>query len=286
MSELLVTGATGRVGRAVVNRLVAEGRAPRVYCRSAGATSWPAGVEVATGDLDDPATVAAALRGVHTVFLALVDGPTQAARGEALLQAARRAGVRKVVLLSAYVAGTQPLTSFGSQLQPVEQALRASGLAWTVLRPFMFMQNFLGFAPMVAAGRIVSPFRSGRVAFVDVDDVAAVAARTLVDDGHDGQLYEVTGPAPLSFADAAATLSDVLGRPVRHLGVPGLVARFGMRRQGVPAWTADRIVELARVVARGEEDRVAPTVQHVARVTPTSFRAFVQRHAAAFDPAA
>lgn len=282
MADLLITGATGRIGRALVGRLVRAGQPVRVLRRPTSTVASPPGVELAVGDLDDAASCEAALQGIRTVFLLSADSPKQAEREVAFVETARRLGVRRVVKLSAYVAGLEPPESFGTQLQPIERAVRASGLAWTVLRPFMFMQNFLDFRDMVAGGTVVTPFRRGRVAFVDVDDVAAVAQRVLLEPQHDGQTYEVTGPEALSFADATAVLSDVLGRRVEHLGVPGFVARFGMRRQGMPGWTADRIVELSRVVARGEEDRVSPTVKSVGGVEPTTFRRFVVRNAAAF----
>ncbi|HST64309.1 MAG TPA: NAD(P)H-binding protein [Mycobacteriales bacterium] len=213
-APVLVAGATGRVGSVVVDLLTDAGVPVRALSRSAEAETRPA-VELVTGDLTDPASLDAALRGVDTVFLVWTAPPaTVPAVVERLA-----AQVRRVVFLSSPHQTPHP---FFQQPNPmaalhadIEQRLAASGLGTTVLRPGMFASNVVGWwAPAIRAGATVRwPYGAAETAPVDDRDVAAVAARTLSEDGHVGGDYVLTGPESLSQAAQVAIIGDVLGRP-------------------------------------------------------------------------
>jgi uncharacterized protein YbjT (DUF2867 family) len=207
---ILVTGATGTIGSQVV-RLLGQRALPfRAMSRDPG--DLPNAVRA---DFDDPASLAKALTGVDTVFL--VTAAPSVAHDLALLDAARAAGVGKIVKLSAIGSGEAfGGAVVGSWHHAAEEAIEASGLAWTMLRPPSFAANFLWYRDLIDAGEpIPNLLGDARQAVVDPRDVAAVAVAALTDSTHDGRRYDVTGPAALTFADQAAILGRVLGRPVR-----------------------------------------------------------------------
>jgi uncharacterized protein YbjT (DUF2867 family) len=275
MAEILVLGGTGKTGRRLTQRL-----------RSAGQTARPASRH---GDVpfdwDDPATHDVALAGAEAVYvvppaLRLDHAPLVAA----FLARARALGVRRAVFLSARgVDQAGP----GNPLFDAEQALRASGLAWTVLRPSWFMQNFTEgfFAPGIAAeGVVVAPAGDGPTPFVDAEDIAAVAAAALTEDGHAGEVYELSGPEALTHAEAAAIVGEVLGRDVRYVDADPAVWEATLVEQGhLPADYAAMLGSLFAIVREGWEVRLSDGVQRALGREPGGFRAFAERERAAWE---
>ena len=201
---LLLTGATGKVGRPLAEMLGARGVPFRALVRSLdrAAPLRDAGAELVEGDLARPDTLARAFDGVDRLFLLTAPAEEMVALQHNAIEAARAAGVRHVVKLSAVGAGPgDPVPVRVARWHAeIEGALRASGMAWTMIRPHGFMQNTFAFAPSVAAeGRFYAP-DTGRYPVVDARDVAAVAAAALTGGAHEGAEYEVTGPERLSRA--------------------------------------------------------------------------------------
>ncbi|MHA6760774.1 NAD(P)H-binding protein [Streptacidiphilus sp. PAMC 29251] len=237
---ILVTGATGNVGRNVVRELLADGQQVRALTRNPEQAGLPAGVEVVRGDLTDPATLPAALAGVRAAFLFPTPG---AAPG--FLAAAKQAWVARVVLLSS--ASVQD----GVEEQPdvlaqwhgeIEQAVRASGLEWTILRPGAFAVNALQWAGQLKGGEVIrGAYAEAQMAPIHEADIAAVAAVALVQDGHAGAVHELSGPQSLSHAQQAATVGEVLGRPVSYQELPPEVVREQMLSFHVPEPVIDAL---------------------------------------------
>lgn len=205
---ILVTGATGNMGRHLVRALHQEGAAVRAVSRN-GATArelLPAGVEIAEGDLRDPAFLGEVCRGADGVFTLLEAGDPR--------DVVKAAGdARRIVLVTSLLAETLPHGFVGQLSLGAEQAVRDSGAAWTVLRPWEFTTNTLAWADEVRAGGVVRKPAAGQPSpVVDPADVAGVAARALLDDGHDGRTYALTGPAELTPYDKVAILGAALGR--------------------------------------------------------------------------
>jgi uncharacterized protein YbjT (DUF2867 family) len=221
--RVLVTGATGFVGRNVVRRLLAEGVAVRALTRRPEDAGLPAGVDVVRGDLEDPAGVAPALAGVDALYLFPVE--RTAAEVVAL---ARDAGVRRIVDLSA------ASVTAGLHTNPVESHVAQSGLLWTHLRPGGFMANMLQiWAPSVRAERVVRyPFADEPMLLVHEDDIAAVAVEALLRDGHHGTAYTITGPAAVTVREQVRAIGAALGEEVRYEEVTREEARALMRAQG------------------------------------------------------
>ena len=281
---ILVTGATGITGVEIVRALLDLGNVPRALARDPEKAARLLGddVEIARGDFADADSLAAACDGVEVALLLTAPTPDTVADQARFVDAAKRAGVRRVVKLSAAGAYPGAPQRFGDWHGRAERHLEASGLGWTHLRPNFFLQNLLGQAAAVRAGALYVPAGDGRAPFVDVRDIAAVAAHALSEDGHENRVYDVTGPEAVSYADVAATFSTVLGREVKYVDVPPEAARKGMVDAGLPEWTADAINELNAAMRQWRLAGVTDVVRRVGQKDPVTVEQFVREHAAAF----
>ncbi|MFE0024277.1 SDR family oxidoreductase [Amycolatopsis sp. NPDC059021] len=278
MTMILVTGASGNVGTALLTRLKADGVTTRAAYRDPRKTAAAirSGQDAVTLDLAVPATLGPAFAGVRAVFLLAATGPDQTAQELAVVEAARAAGVR-VVKLSVWRADEQ-LTPIARLHWPAEQALRESGLPWTFLRPNFYLQNFLRQPSIREAGVFSQPLVTAPISFVDVGDIAEVAARVLTSEGHDGRVYDITGPRALTYDEAAAVFSEVLGRPVRYVGLSDDETRAGMLSRGMPEFQVDALIEVARAYRDGGADTVTSTVPDLTGHQALGFADFVRLH--------
>jgi uncharacterized protein YbjT (DUF2867 family) len=221
LAMILVSGALGNVGTELVKLLSARGQQVRVLISRPEAAERLlfAGVETVFGDLTDRDSLERSLAGVDRVFVNSAVGPAILAQKN-LVDAAEQAGVRHIVKLS-WVGASAHLVAlpFGRWHAEVESYLKASGVAYTILRPSEFMQNYLNHITSPQANVVYGAAGEGRAGFVDAGDVAAVAASVLTKGGREGRLYEVTGPEALSSAEVAAIISKVTGRHVRAVNV-------------------------------------------------------------------
>ncbi|MER7566909.1 NmrA family NAD(P)-binding protein [Streptomyces sp. NPDC048523] len=268
----LVIGATGTTGARTAAQLTAAGH--RVKAASRRGTPV-AGAEPVPFDWHDPATHAAALAGADRVYLIPPVGDSDpAAVMLPFLQRARSAGVRRAVLLS-----SSAISEGGPAVGRVHQALPGLFQEWAVLRPSWFMQNFTGThahgRSIRDAGSIWTATGSGRVAFVDAEDIAAVAVRALTDEQAPHTDLVLTGPEALSHDDIATIITEVTGRPVTHRRLSYEQMRDRLTAE-VPAEFAALLAGLDRAIAAGAEDRVTDTVQRLTGRAPRSFRALVE----------
>ncbi|WP_049570969.1 NAD(P)H-binding protein [Nonomuraea sp. SBT364] len=271
---ILVTGATGNVGGEVVRALSSAGAPVRAVTRSQRAPE--PGVEYVTGDLNEPESLRPALAGVRALFL-LPGYPGT----PALLAAAREAGAGRVVLLSGGSADGDPSNAISRYMAESERAVRESGLAWTFLRPGAFMSNAFQWLPQLAVGDVVrAPFAGVRQAVVDPADIAAVAVRALLEDGHEGRVYQPTGPESLLPADRLRILGDVLGRDLALRPQPDDEARAEMLRT-TPVEYVDAFFDFY-VTGSLDESVVRPDVRDVTGRPARTFRQWATSHAAAF----
>jgi uncharacterized protein YbjT (DUF2867 family) len=282
MPPVLVTGATGRVGRAVVDLLIDAGVPVRALTRRSEAAALPANVEVVTGDLTVPESLDAGLRGVNAVFLVWAAPPATApAVVERLATYARR-----VVFLSSPHQIPHP---FFQQPNPmavlhadIEWLIATAGLESTIIRPGMFASNALfWWAAAIRAGSGVRwPYGAAETAPVDDRDVAAVAARTLYQDGHAGGDYVLTGPESLSQAEQVSIIGDVLGRRVNFEEL----SPDEFRRETEGSWPRPVVDMLLAAwgAAMGRPAFITSTVFDILGSAPRSFRQWVADHATAF----
>lgn len=281
---ILVSGATGMVGRELLTRLATDAVPVRAMTRRPHAMSAPPGAEVVYGDADDAASLDAAFRGVTAAYLMSAQ-PVGAAPAPthdiALAEAARRAGVERVVKLSVYDAGEGGDDPMSAWHRTAEAAVTGSGMAYTLLRPGRFMTNTLHWAPMIARGDTVYvPFSELPAASVDPADIAEIAATALTTGRHDGAAYKITGPEALTPVDELAVIGAEIGRTLHVVEPPAERFRAGMMRSGMAPEVVDAII--ARMRDDPPAAEVLPTVADVLGRPATRFADWVARHRAAF----
>jgi uncharacterized protein YbjT (DUF2867 family) len=283
---ILITGATGTTGREVVEELRRLGaKGVRALVRDPARADFirEAGFEAVAGDFERPETLGAALKGVERALLLTPPTPDTVNQQREFIVAATGAGVRHVVKLSAIGADSDTPEGFGKWHGQSENLLKTSGLKWTMLRPNFFMQNLLGQARQIAAtGGIYQPVGDARASFIDVRDIAAVAAHALTEDGHEEQTYTLTGPEALSYHDVAAKLSEATGRAINYVPVSPEQFRAGALGAGLPEWLVSALERLNELFASGAAAAVTDAVSRVGRKEPTTFDQFARDHAEAF----
>jgi uncharacterized protein YbjT (DUF2867 family) len=283
MSEtILVTGATGTIGRDVTRQLAGKSATVRAGVRDPGKARKQFGADVALVpfDFENAHSVDEALKGVTKVFLLPPLMPNQVEAANALVDAAKRAGVRHIVKLSVIGVDTESFT-LGKWHAAQERHIRESGLAYTLLRPNSFMQNFINHFPP-RDGVIYLPWGNGRASFVDTRDIAAVTAEALTASGHEGKIYTLTGPAALGIAEVAKILSETAGREINYVDVPESAARDGMLQAGLPQWQVDAVMELHAINKQNLWSTVTPDIEKVIGKPPTEFAQFARDHAEKF----
>ncbi|MFF9640885.1 NAD(P)H-binding protein [Kitasatospora aureofaciens] len=277
---IVVTGATGNIGRPLTRALAEAGREVTAVSRHPAAV--PDGVRHVVADLARPGELASVLPGAEALFL-LLSGDLHAhgARPADLIGEAVAAGVRRVVLLSTQGVVTRPFGATRIAMRGLEDVVRGSGLEWTILRPGGFASNALWWAESVRAQRLVAaPFGDVGVPIIDPADIAAVAAAALLDDRHIGGEYELTGPEVITPRQQTEALAAALGSRVSFHELTRDEARAAMSRS-MPAELADDTLDILGSPSPAEL-RVSPDVERVLGRAPRPFADWAVRNVAAF----
>lgn len=276
-TPILVTGATGNAGAALAQLLVDGGHSVRAAARAP--RGLPAGAAFARFDFTDPSSFEPALQGVRRVFLLRPPQLSDVKRQfDPFLRAMVRAGVEQVCFLSLLGAERNPFVPH----RAIEERLVASGLGWTMLRCGFFMQNLTDAhrAEIRDQSEIIVPAGRGKTSFIDVRDIAAVAARTLTEDGHLGRAYPLTGAVALDYFEVASVLSQVLGRRIVYKR-PSLLrfARHNLAQGGAPAYVAV-MAAIYTTTRLGMAATLTPDAARLLGRPPRSLRAFAADHRA------
>ncbi|MFE0105898.1 NAD(P)H-binding protein [Streptomyces sp. NPDC059009] len=282
---ILITGATGTIGSALVRHLTERGEQVRAFTRDPARAEalLPSGVEITAGDYDDGDSLKAAFDGAESAFLIGVLGPRYRDRDLPLVAAARAAGVRRVVKLSAIGTGDARLGAVGTRHLPGEEAVRDSGLEWAVLRPSAFASNTLQWAEPIRSGTPVPNFTGGgRQGVVDPRDVAEVAAETLLSARHSGRVLTLTGPEAISAVDQAATLASALGRPVETVEVPADAVFGQLTGAGMEPEYARDVQQGMAFIRAGGNLRLTEEVAEILGRRPRTYGDWVDDHVEAF----
>jgi uncharacterized protein YbjT (DUF2867 family) len=282
---ILVTGATGNVGREVVNVLLEDGKKVVAVTRDPAAAALPGGAHVVGGDPSHPRTLTSALRGVEAVLIsprALGDATAGAATAE-LLDLAAEQGVERAVALSAvtvqYAAGYR---RFADSFKAVEDAVKTSGLQWTFLRSADYAANTLAWAPQIRSASVVrGAYGDAATSTIHERDVAAVAARALVDPAHAGHSYVLTGPQSLTQRDKVRLIGEAIGKELSFEEVPPEQLRQAMLAQGLPEDVPDRLLGSLADYAK-QPGPSSKTVEQVLSRPALTFAEWAAEHAAAF----
>ena len=279
-SPVLVVGASGRVGSELVRLLESKGTLLRAASRNPSSqqartptTRW---VEL---DLDKPETFDAALEGVETAFLMARPGDERPqVSAIPLLHAMVQAGVRRVINLTAM--GTELRPDFG--LRQVELSLENSGMKWTHLRPNFFMQIFCSgphFAQLFRLRQLRLPAADARISFIDSRDIAAVAAKCILEQDDENRAYTLTGPTALSHADVTKAISSASESEFTYVPLSDDEARHEFAAAGLPAENVERLIGFYRIVRTGMASTISPHVKMCLGRAPREFSRFAEEHA-------
>ena len=283
---ILVTGATGLNGTALVRKLSAKGVPLRALVRNAAKAAEIAAlpnVEIAIADMAKPETLPAALAGVDRAMLNSSADPAMVEVQSNFIAAAAKAGVRHVVKLSGIMPELDSPFRFARMHGEIEKRLEASGMAFTHLRAGEFMPSYFRQVPMILAkGALFLPMENQRIASIDIGDLAEIAALVLTNPGHEGKIYPLTGPEALTMTEVAERLSAATGKTIKYINVPPEDVKKAQLAAGVPPYIADALAELFAERRKGKESQVWPIAQTLLGRRPTSFAEFAARNAAIF----
>jgi uncharacterized protein YbjT (DUF2867 family) len=281
---ILVTGASGTVGKAVLAEVARSGTPHRAMYRSSGESSKaPAGTPSVIADFAKKETLPAALRDVQTVYLVCSPIPDLVQLESNMIDASVAAGVKHIVLNSALGAGDYP-KSFPSWHRKVEDKLKGTRISWTILRPNSFHQNVVAFfAPTIRTqGAFYSSIGTSRVSFLDVRDIGAVAAKALAGAAHVGKIYELNGPEALNYAEVATKISKHAGRAVQYVDISIEAQRKAMLDQGMPEWQVNALIDLQGYYMSDKGGDLDPLLQTLLGRAPITMDRFLAQNAAEF----
>ena len=276
---ILITGVTGKTGGEVARRLATAGVPFRALVRDPAKVDAlkDLDAEIVVGDIGDAETLKQALDGVDKAFLVLPNVEQQLVLEKQFIDAAVAAGVKHVVYLSSMESVPESKAPITRNHVAAENYLRESGLAWTMIRPTFFMQNFEGSAHGIReAGRLVMPVGNGTVSATDLRDVGEIIRDVLTQPGHENQSYDLTGPDLLTFAEIAERFSKVLGKDIQYIDQP--MDEFGdvLRSIGFSEWRVEAVCLEIASIAAGAGDHTTETIRELLGRPPHSLEEFIE----------
>ena len=283
--KVLVTGATGTVGSEVVKQLSAAGIAVRaaVHTPEKKDKVKGKGVETVRFDYENVQTIREALKGIEKLYLLTPVTQNMVDLVRSVVGEAKSAGIRHIVRQSAF--GSQGEETLLQRLHfAAEEAIEASGIPCTILRPNFFMQNYLTYPAI--DGAYYLPLGTARISVVDVRDIAAVAVEALREKGHEGHIYPITGPEAITAEEAVALIAKASRGHFRYVDTPPEVARKAMIAGGIPEWLTDALLELYAYARGGKMAEVRNTVEQVTGRKPHTFARFSKDYVRRFKGAA
>lgn len=285
---ILVTGATGLAGSAVIREFARQGSPVRALVRNRAKGRVFESLPMATvveGDMRRRETLANALDGVDRVLLISSPDEQMVETQSAFIDAARQAGVRHIVKFSGLKASLESPFLFNRMHAEIERHLEHSGMTWTHLRPSQFMPEYLREVPtIVAHDALFLPLDGAKLAPVDMEDIAKAAFALLQTPGHEGKRYEMTGPEALTMTEIAEQISAAIGKTVRYVNIPPANRKQAMLAVGLPSYVVDAldVQALERRKAATGESVVHLETHTELGIRPTTFAEFARRNAAAF----
>lgn len=286
-TRILIAGATGTNGRALLDALPNDDVILRAFVRSADVarSSIPGDVEVAEGDLANPASLAAAFDGVDKAYVVTAVLPDTVELFRNFYDAANAAGIRHLVKFSGLGASQDSPSEIIRQHGASDDLLRDSGLTYTIIRPNSFHQNMLWQAEAIATtDTFYLPLGDAAQSTIDVRDIAEITAKILTSDGHENKAYDLTGPESLTFHDVARIIGAERGKDVTYLAITPQAAEAAMKEQGMPDWSAHALAEIQALFGSGAYAAVLPDAERLLGRRPRAFTDFVRDHINAFAP--
>jgi uncharacterized protein YbjT (DUF2867 family) len=279
---ILVTGATGQIGRLVVEHLVDMKVSVRAFVRNENAfkdVNYPS-LEIATGTFENEASLERAMQGVKILFLVARDNPEQVAQHENVIKAAEKSGVKHIVKLSAFGADKGSPIALMRWHAETEERLRNSELDWTFLRPQLYMQNLLRFRTSVSEnGSFSAPMGSEAYALIDIRDIAEAAAAVLNNaDKHVSKIYTLTGPAAVTYEEIAEHLSAILKKTINYRSISQKLFNATLLEEGTPSWRAYDLAYIADAYTDTKNELVTNDVDKLLGRSARSIQVFLADH--------
>ncbi len=274
---ILITGATGKIAQHVIISLLGDGHPVRAMVRSGAQEPRlrRQGAETVIASFEDPDSLGAAAKGAETLLLLTPPHQHAAAWASAAIAAAKQAGIRRIVRISAILAGSDGPSDNNRQHGRTDDEMRHAGIASVILRPHFFMQNLLAdVASLRSDGVIYAAAGDARLGMIDTRDIADVATKALCDPSWDGNTYDLTGPDSISFHDIARQLSELVGREIRYVPMsPDRLAQ-SIRDVGLDEWYAQGYHDYLRAYSEGWGDFTTDAVAAISGKPARSFKAF------------
>jgi uncharacterized protein YbjT (DUF2867 family) len=279
-SHILVTGASGRVGQYLVKSLAMKGNVVRAGIREGEVRKfYVSDVEVVELNFEDQFLIDRSLEGIRTLFLVTPIAREQVEYARRMIDRSLSCGVEHIVTLSIMGSELEPGTQITRWHRRIERYLEQSGIAFTILKPNMYMQNFLRFM-QPSGGFLFLPLNSAKVSYVDARDVAAVAEKTIIDNvNHVNKIYEITGPYALTLENVAEVISRVTDHHVGYIPLQEETALHVMESIGFPLWIARVLIELYQQQRMGHNEHVSNTLVEIIGRKPLPFEIFAHDHA-------
>lgn len=278
-NSILITGATGTTGGAVLEALSAQNIPAKALVRNVENAAHLASdtVELVQGDLADSVSLASAMEGVKTTYLNIVPSPDALQQVDNFINAARSAGVQHIVKLSGLHASSDSRSGIIRLHAEADRRLRESGIGYTVLRANSFYQNLLGQLDTIKEnGQFYLPLGDAKQSFIDVGDIAEIAVKRLTDKPVENADFDITGPDSLSLNDVAEVFSQVLGSNVQYVPISSDAFKGSLLEAGLPETAAESVAELFSVFAEGGYAEPTNDVAEVLGRAPRSIREFAQ----------
>lgn len=279
---IVIMGATGTIGSALLKRLVELGVPARALSREPEKLRAQIGdqgrsmIEVTSADASDPDSLRRAFTGASQLFLAMSNSPQQIEWETSIIRIAAEAGIEHIVKISSPTFEEKSPVAVAGWHQEIEKNLYESGITSTVLRPYAFMQNLMNHAPTIATQHVFfGSMGDSPCNFIDCRDIADVAAEALTNRGVSGQIYTLTGSEVFSYPQIASKLSALLNRTIRYINMdPQALHRHLMEQGHMPPWIANHVVEI-QAMATVIQERPTDTVQHLLGRSPRTLDAFL-----------
>lgn len=283
---ILLTGATGKTGATAARLIAEQGDPARALVRDAAKAESLAlaGIELVVGDVGDADSLRRAMEGVDRALLILNNSQQQLAMEKQFVDVAKEVGVKHLVKMSSMEAAADAKSPIPQTHWAVEQYIKASGLAWTMIKPNFFMQNLLGTAATIKSmHKFFLPMGNGTTAMSDTRDIGAAIAVVMTGAGHDNRTYELTGPELLTFHDVADRFTDVLGTKIEYVDQPMDSYRETLAQYLPDEWHTNAVCDLFAEIAEGGLGYTTDTIKHLIGREPTSLAQFIRDHLAIFS---
>ncbi len=278
---ILVTGATSVIGQKLCQLLKENQKSFKAMCRKQEQVEKlrNQGIDAVQGDFDHPESLRAAMQGCTTLFLVSPPNEKQLQSEKTAIDIAKQQNINYIVRVSASDANLRSTVPWAKTHAYIDHYMRASGIAWTILKPTAFMQNFLTMTQPISKGYLPQVGGKGLVGYIDAEDIGRVAYHVLTEGNHQRATYYLNGPEVLNMKEVASQISDAIGKKVRYVHLPAFAFRVLLRATGASRWLANGLIEqYAEVVAKNHDHDLGEEVMRLTGHEPRSFAEFAQKN--------